>query len=226
MKRKIDLTQLLETYMNESNNGKILTKVSEYYSQKLNEFGVTPKGVDWNSLESQLVRFRQLSKIIDASQDEFSISDIGCGYGALFDYLLKQNKRFEYYGYDVSIDMINQAKDLHKNLGHCQFIHESKCNTVVDYVIASGIFNVRLDVNVDEWRNYILSTLDMMNSHSRHGFAFNCLTSYSDQNCMKDYLFYADPLELFNYCKITYSKQVALLHDYDLYEFTILVRKF
>jgi len=30
---------------------------------------------------------------------------------------------------------------------------------------------------------------------------------------------------LFDYCKRTYSRDVALLHDYGLYEFTILVRK-
>ena len=42
---------------------------------------------------------------------------------------------------------------------------------------------------------------------------------------MKDYLFYADPGELFDHCKRRYSRWVALLHDYGLYEFTILVRK-
>ena len=42
---------------------------------------------------------------------------------------------------------------------------------------------------------------------------------------MRPYLYYADPLFLFDYCKKKYSKSVALLHDYGLYEFTILVRK-
>ena len=57
------------------------------------------------------------------------------------------------------------------------------------------------------------------------GFSFNCLTKYSDDTKMKDYLFYADPCQLFDYCKRNFSKQVALLHDYGLYEFTIIVRK-
>jgi hypothetical protein len=42
---------------------------------------------------------------------------------------------------------------------------------------------------------------------------------------MQDYLYYADPRVLFDHCKTRYSKNVALLHDYGLYEFTILVRK-
>jgi hypothetical protein len=33
-----------------------------------------------------------------------------------------------------------------------------------------------------------------------------------------------DPLRLFDHCKRTFSPDVALLHDYPLWEFTILVR--
>ncbi|REM56201.1 class I SAM-dependent methyltransferase, partial [Mycobacterium tuberculosis] len=49
--------------------------------------------------------------------------------------------------------------------------------------------------------------------------------SYSDASKMRDDLYYADPCALFDLCKRRYSKSVALLHDYGLYEFTILVRK-
>ena len=51
------------------------------------------------------------------------------------------------------------------------------------------------------------------------------LTKYSDKEYMRDNLYYADPLFIFDYCKRNFSKQVALLHDYGLYEFTILVKK-
>ena len=57
------------------------------------------------------------------------------------------------------------------------------------------------------------------------GFAFNMLTSYSDPDRMRSDLFYGDPRHFFDHAKRTFSKQVALLHDYGLYEFTILVRR-
>ena len=41
---------------------------------------------------------------------------------------------------------------------------------------------------------------------------------------MRPDLYYADPCRLFDHCKRRYSRHVALLHDYGLYEFTILVR--
>ena len=38
-------------------------------------------------------------------------------------------------------------------------------------------------------------------------------------------LYYADPCALFDYCKRSFSRNVALLHDYEIYDFTLLVRK-
>jgi hypothetical protein len=50
------------------------------------------------------------------------------------------------------------------------------------------------------------------------------LTSYSDPGRMRPDLYYGDPREYFDLCKRKYSRHVALLHDYGLYEFTIIVR--
>jgi hypothetical protein len=50
------------------------------------------------------------------------------------------------------------------------------------------------------------------------------LTRYADPQLMRKDLYYADPGRYFRLCKERYSRNVALLHDYDLYEFTILVR--
>ena len=74
-------------------------------------------------------------------------------------------------------------------------------------------------------RIYLPATLDELDRTSRRGFAFNCLTAYSDRERMQSHLHYADPLALFDRCKRRYARNVALLHDYGLYEFTLLVRK-
>jgi hypothetical protein len=51
------------------------------------------------------------------------------------------------------------------------------------------------------------------------------LTSYADREKQRSDLYYADPMFFFDYCKRRFSPRIALLHDYPLYEFTILVRK-
>lgn len=202
----------------------ILVEVADYYSAKLAEHGETPRGVDWNGEESQELRFDQLTQVIPQSAG-FSLNDLGCGYGALFDYLNSRCRDFAYNGSDVSADMIRAAQDRHANSPNARFSVAAEPPEMADYGIASGIFNVRLGRSDAEWRNYLEATLDVLDRTSRLGFAFNCLTSYSDADKMRNYLYYADPCVLFDLCKRRYSRHVALLHDYGLYEFTILVKK-
>lgn len=47
--------------------------------------------------------------------------------------------------------------------------------------------------------------VNVLNRTSSKGFAFNCLTSYSDAEKMRDHLYYADPCEVFDHCKRHYS---------------------
>lgn len=201
-----------------------LNPIADYYDEKLKKYGGTPKGVDWNNAESQLLRFEQLSKIIMPAES-FSINDIGCGYGAYYDYLKTQYSNFFYTGIDISGDMIKCATSRHAQDKSAQFMLSYQPQRIADYSIASGIFNIRLENSPKQWLAYIENTLNILNNTSHLGFAFNCLTSYSDKDKMQDYLYYADPLVLFDFCKKHYSRNVALLHDYDLYEFTILVRR-
>lgn len=202
----------------------LLSEVADYYSEKLAQHGETPRGVDWNGEESQALRFKQLCKIIDG-QCQFSLNDLGCGYGALNDFLAGHYSVFSYTGIDVSESMIRSAEQRHEGRPQARFVLGSEPDEVADYGIASGIFNVRLGRSDGEWRAYLEATLDTLDRTSRLGFSFNCLTSYSDADKMRDHLYYADPCALFDLCKRRYSRNVALLHDYGLYEFTILVRK-
>lgn len=203
----------------------LLDEVSVYYSEKIAQFGATPQGVDWNSEESQSKRFEQLCMIIDARKKTPSINDLGCGYGALFAHLESKYLSCSYLGIDISPEMIAVAEQHYAEFRQARFITSSKPDQVADYGLASGIFNVRLGKNDADWSQHLQSTLDLLHETSHDGFAFNCLTSYSDKEKMRNYLYYANPCELFDLCKRRYSRQVALLHDYDLYEFTILVRK-
>jgi len=93
------------------------------------------------------------------------------------------------------------------------------------FAVASGIFNVKLQHSVEQWRGYVLATIDSLDGLSTRGFAFNMLSTYSDPEKRRDDLFYADPCEMFDLCKRRFATRVALLHDYPLFEFTVIVRK-
>jgi SAM-dependent methyltransferase len=205
----------------------IHSSIEKYYTEKINRFGVTPKGVDWNGEESQLIRFQQMTKIID-NDSPFSINDLGCGYGKLVTFLKEKYTNLRLYrGYDLSAEMISAAKaqyDCLENISFYVIEHAVQIENA-DYTVASGIFNVKMEYPESEWLSYILKTIDSMSKKSTKGFAFNLLTKYSDAEYMKNSLYYSDPCFMFDYCKRNFTRNVALLHDYDLYEYTILVRK-
>jgi SAM-dependent methyltransferase len=207
-----------------SDDAQVLGRVARYYTGRLQEFGPVAKGVDWNSSESQQLRFEQLCRILPGER-RFAVGDIGCGYGALLDFLKPRYRDFRYSGTDVSEAMVAAARQRHGDDSVATFSVGSEPPTPLEYCVASGILNVRLDTSPEAWQAYVERTLALLDRSSTAGFAFNCLTRYSDPERMRDDLYYADPGELFDLCKRRYSRNVALLHDYALYEFTILVRK-
>jgi SAM-dependent methyltransferase len=201
-----------------------LNHVKKYFSEKLKAYGATHLGVDYNSIESQEARFFQLTKVIDASH-KYSLLDFGCGYGGMYDYLKRLDHDLHYVGYDIAEPMIAKGRELHPNNPDCWFTREIREVPVVDYAVVSGTFNMKLDADFESWTGIVLEALQQMDLHASKGLAFNMLTKYSDADRMRLDLYYGDPCFFFDYCKLNFSRNVALLHDYNLYDFTIIVRK-
>jgi SAM-dependent methyltransferase len=200
-----------------------LDQVESHFDNQLREYGATPRGADWNGAESQHIRFDQLLKIVEAPV--FSIIDYGCGYGALADYIGKKGLQADYYGFDILESAIAMARKVYAGKQDITFTLDEGLLPVCDYTVDSGVFNMHSGHSFDEWTEYVVSILHRFDRLSRKGFASNFLTKYSDSDKMRSDLYYADPLYLFDYCKRNFSKNVALLHDYRIYDFTILVRK-
>jgi len=196
-----------------------------YYEQRLREHGVSPRGVDWNSHESQELRFRQLARLFE-DEPRATVLDYGCGFGAMAAYLRGRGHLGTYVGFDVSPAMIEAAQRVTASIQDCRLTADRASLQPADYVVASGLFNVKADTPDDEWRQYVYDSIDDMRSLSTRGFAFNVLTTNSDPERRRADLHYADPLQTFEHCRTHYSRNVALLHDYGLYEFTVLVRMF
>ncbi len=88
-------------------------KINSYFTEKLEQFGTTAKGVDYNGDAAQQIRFAELVKIVKNPPARFSLIDYGCGYGALFDYLQAYNWLFDYYGVDLIEKMVLAGRESH-----------------------------------------------------------------------------------------------------------------
>lgn len=200
-------------------------RAKQYFENRLTEHGATARGVDWNSETAQELRFSQLIKVIDPVQP-FSLLDYGSGYGALAGYLLRLGLPMQQYqGFDVLPSMVEKGHEVFRASPQCTFTSDFDGLTPADYGIASGIFNLRLETPYEQWTEYVVSELHKLDGLCHRGFSFNMLTKYSDAEYMRPHLYYADPCYLFDYCKRNFSRNVALLHDYEVYDFTIIVRK-
>lgn len=205
-------------------NAHIKKIVSDYYAEKIRTHGTTAKGVDWKDEASQNLRLSVLQKLF-AHDPEASVIDLGCGYGAFLPFIRGTGHRGDFIGVDICDDMLTAARKNHRADPRARFVSSLGDDEKADYVVSSGIFNTREAISDDDWWNYIVETIEWKDKHAVKGFAFNCLTSYSDADKMVSRLYYANSLKLFDLCKTKYAKNVALLHDYGLYEFTLIVRK-
>jgi SAM-dependent methyltransferase len=205
-------------------NDDLLKDVEKFFSDKVNRLGPNPQGADYNSSESQFVRFDQLMKVLPSVETPFSLIDYGSGYGALAEYMLEKGYQFDYQGFDISESMISHAIQQKPPQVDWKYFTRESDLTPADYTIACGVFNIKFAADPEAWQALILKTLSNIAQLSKKGFSFNMLTSYSDADRMRPDLYYGDSLFFFDYCKRNFSRNVALLHDYNLYDWTILVR--
>ena len=205
---------------------KTLKKIAKLYSKNLNDLGACSRSVGWRDKESHTLRFEKLIQVFNnkVAGKKISVNDLGCGYGAMY-FFLKEKPNIKikrYFGYEISQEMLVMAKKMISS-PVATFIKSGRILRKTDYSFTSGIFNVRFDANENIWQKYIQDTLINMNNMSRRGFAFNALTTYVDYK--EPHLYYADPFFWFDFCKKRFSKHVSLLHDYKLWEWTIIVKK-
>ena len=201
--------------------------VDKYYRETLDNYGATAQGVGWNGEDAQRIRYEMLSKIIKEDK-KFTICDYGCGVGYAYSFFKKEyrEKMVCFTGYDYLERMIQSAREQYgQDTNERIFICDTEIKDNYDYIVCSGVFNLKGQETDEHWTEYILDTINMFHEHSKKGFAFNVLTMYSDSDKMRNDLYYADPMFLFDYCKRNFSRNVAILHDYELYDFTVLVRK-
>ena len=158
---------------------------------------------------------------------EASVLDFGCGTGHLLR-VLERDFRFSgrYVGYDLSEEMLALARS-HNPRGCFEHrdIFAEGVGEDFDFIFISGVFNNFIEDNM----GFLRAALRTLFPHARRALAFNALSDYVDY--MDSSLFYADPEEVFRFCKEELSASVTLRHDYQVrpesfpFEFTVYLRR-
>jgi SAM-dependent methyltransferase len=202
----------------------IETAVAGYYSRTLERHGVTHRGVDWSSRASQELRFATLLDGIDWS-DCPTLLDYGCGFGALAHYIDALGVACDYVGYDLAPAMIDAALRSHGEHDDRRFTSDPDALRPADHVIASGIFNVRLDIPRAAWTHHVGATIERLGSLARRRLAFNLMPAASAPELEREDLYYANPGAVVRYCRAVIGGDVQLREHYGLWEFTVVVSR-
>lgn len=150
--------------------------IKSAYTRRFKEKGAQAEGVFWASQSSQRARFEQVLSDMQAEFGSagFSMADIGCGYGALFDYIRSKPawRQIEYSGVDITTDMISYCQRENQPDRH-RFSSGRRPKQPVDFAVFVGTFNLCHTDDYQLWEDYILRQLTANWAHVRYGMILN-----------------------------------------------------
>ncbi len=193
------------------------SQLIKFYGERYDQYGNNVKSVGWGDKESQALRFKILSEIGDLSNS--SICDFGCGFGDLYDFLVKKFSNIHYTGIDISPKLIEEAKRQHPDLTF--ILGDILINPPVrtyDYILASGTLSFKMENH----EAYVYDNLKALFEICEKGVAVNFLSSYVDYQLDKNFHF--SPEDAFKMGR-NLTRFVSVRHDYPLYEFTLYLYK-
>lgn len=199
-------------------------RLEKHYSSLLAEHGDSPQAVQYRDRATHERRFEILADV--GLRPDAKVLDFGCGTGAFLDYLRRERGYVgEYVGCDLSEAMVAKAQE---KFPDARFIRRDVLSEGLeedfDIILIAGVFNNLGDDNF----GFMQAALKALFPHVREALAFNGISRYVD--FMDEGLYYADPEQVFRFCKESLSPLVTLRHDYLIrpesppFEFTVYVR--
>ncbi|MDD2448221.1 MAG: class I SAM-dependent methyltransferase [Sulfurimonas sp.] len=140
----------------------------KFYISAMELHGLSAKGVNWNSRDSQELRFKIILELLPSNLNELTLADAGCGFGDFYLYSKKENRLPKEY---LPIDSIEEMVRVTKERTQSKAILADICRDPLpsaSYYICSGAMNI-----LERFETYLF----MRNCYesSQKGFIFNIL---------------------------------------------------
>jgi len=206
---------------------KILNKqISNIYNKRFDNYNNTPKGVFWNSKLSQDLRLNIiLDKILNNSKNNsFSLADIGCGYGRLYEIIKERNldEKIQYYGFDINQNLINFCKN-NKDFENVKFAINTFPHKSTDYIIMSGTYNLTPTNNIFLWEDYMVRNLKNNWKLVKKAMIFNCLVREKKE--INKALYYTELSWIKSTCENNFGKIQIFKNQLLKDDITIVIKK-
>ncbi|HYG89063.1 MAG TPA: tetratricopeptide repeat protein [Azospirillum sp.] len=203
----------------------MLAPVAVRFDEAIEAGGTSPRGILHHDPDLHRLSFERLTAVFgpEAAGGGLSVNDLGCGYGALFDFL-KDGPALAggcYVGYDISREMVEAARAAIRD-PRARFLQSYRATETADYSIVAGAYNLCLAADGDAWLELVKESVRSLARMTRRGLAFNMLSCHYPERSPG--LYYADPAAMVDFCLREVGANVVLLHDYAPLEWTIHVK--
>ena len=218
--------QVTSQFIEDSNT--IVRKYVSKYNQRFREHGVSYMSLGWTVPERAKKRHVVMRDVIRWKQhdDPITLLDFGCGFGHLMEYL---DERVSYSGVDIMPQFIRYCEK-HRQPGVFHLLdteadYQDGLNRIADfdYIVANGLFTERLDISYSDMMKHFMMTIRELFKHTRHGLAFNVMSTHLDQK--RDDLFHVSMDWMADFLVHDLSRNFIFRNDYGMYEYTAYVYK-
>lgn len=201
--------------------------ISLSYTKRFKQKGAQPEGVFWASKLTQIARFEhvlnQSAKAVDM-QKPFRLTDIGCGYGALFEFIntTPRYHQIHYQGVDINTSFIQHCQTTfpaHKK----QFSVGRQPQGNTDISVYVGTFNLCHTDDYTLWEDYIFTQIEKSWDVTRHAIALN-MTALPEAK-IRNNIFYVEPKRFAQKLRHYFGKTEFSATRYVLDDATFLIKK-
>ena len=203
----------------------------DYYEELLEKHGDNYLALDWNSPESQKLRYQIFKEIFiyGRKASNPSVLDVGCGFGDLLDYFKAEKIKVQYTGFDISQKLIEVARKKQPDgKFEVRDILVERNLAQFDYLFCSGVFNIRM-VDRGSHLEFVKSMLQRMYDLARYGVAANFLSEgvlplAAPEELNTGRYYYFKPEEILSLCRSIAGRYIVR-HDYHPGDFTVYLLK-
>jgi SAM-dependent methyltransferase len=194
-------------------------KVIDAYRRLYAVHGYSPRALGWDK-GKQFLRFHQLTSDWDLTGA--SILDVGCGFGDFVDYLRFMNiQNYTYTGIDLLGEFIAEGKKRYSS-PQATFLQAAfedyDSPSTFDYVIASGVFNLKVE-GIDAYEQ-ILRSMTKMFGLSQVALSVDFISSKVDY--AHQHNFNSSPETILSMA-YGLSRNVILKNNYFPFEFAVTI---
>jgi SAM-dependent methyltransferase len=201
--------------------------LSQTYWKRYQEYGATPKGSFWLTKSRQNQRFELILKAMPklTQPHDITLADIGCGYGALAQYLATDQHfdHIAYSGYDISPDLIQECQTKYKN-PRFHFALGTYPKVATNCVVMSGTYNLAATRQLTVWEDYVIECLQKCWEKTIHTMIFNLQVAPKAQ-IAHDCIYYAQARNILDLCQKRFGPTKITSHPNLAHDATFCVTR-